>query len=106
MLEAMALGVVPVICDYAGPGELVDDAVGYKIQMGSRDEIISRLRSQIGSIIADPTELTRKGKTARERVLAQFTWEAKARQVLQAYDLVLERRSEKPRFFSESSPLA
>ncbi|MEM6857723.1 MAG: glycosyltransferase family 4 protein [Pseudomonadota bacterium] len=99
VLEAMALGVVPVICDYAGPGELVDDTVGYKIQMGSREEIISRLRSQITSIIADPTELTKKGGAARERVFAQFTWEAKASQVLQTYEWVLERRSEKPCFF-------
>ncbi len=98
VLEAMALGVVPVVCDYAGPGELVDEEVGYKIRMGSRNEIVSRFRDQIERIIADPTALPLKAEAARTRVFNQFTWEAKAAQVSQVYDWVVWRRSERPRF--------
>ena len=98
VLEAMALGVVPLICDYAGPGELVDDEVGYKIKMGSREEIISRFRDQLARIIANPTDLPIKARAARARVLNQYTWEAKAGQVLQVYDWVLGRRPQRPRF--------
>jgi len=98
VLEAMALGVVPVICDYAGPGELVDDEVGYKIQMGSRDEIVSRFRDQLARIIEDPTDLSIKSKAARARVVNKFTWEAKAGQVVQVYNWVLGRRLQKPNF--------
>lgn len=99
VLEAMALGVVPVICDYAGPGELVDDVIGYKIPMGSREQIISHFRNQLACIIADPCDLPVKARAARERVLNQFTWEAKAGQVLQAYEWALERHLIKPCFF-------
>lgn len=98
VLEAMALGVVPVVCDYAGPGELVSDDLGYKVQMGSREEIISRLREQLARIIADPTELPVKARAARSHVFNEFTWEAKAGQVLQVYDWVLGRQPDKPRF--------
>jgi glycosyltransferase involved in cell wall biosynthesis len=98
VLEAMALGVVPLICDYAGPTELVDDELGYKIKMGSREEIISRLRDQLVRIIADPTDLPIKSRAARARVLSRFTWEAKAGQVLQVYDWVLGRRLQRPCF--------
>lgn len=98
VLEAMALGVVPVICDYAGPGELVGDALGYKIQIGSREEIISRFREQLARIIADPTDLPIKSRAARVHVLEKFTWEAKAGQVSQVYDWVLGRRTRRPLF--------
>ena len=38
------------------------------------------------------------GRAARERIRAQFTWEAKARQVLEVYRWVLGQRSDKPDF--------
>ena len=98
VLEAMALGVVPVICEYGGPGELVGDDLGYKIQMGSREEIISRFRDQLARIIADPANLPVKARAARSHVMNNFTWEAKASQVSQVYNWVLGRQPEKPRF--------
>lgn len=96
VLEAMALGVVPVICDYAGPGELVSDETGYKIAIGSRAEIVDGLRQRLGSILADPGALPAKAKAARERALTHFTWTAKAEQVSRVYDWVLGRRADKP----------
>lgn len=96
VLEAMALGVVPLICDYAGPGELVDEETGYKIAMGTRSEIISRLRERLAAIIADPTPLPAMADAARERALTHFTWSAKAEQVEQVYNWVLSRRPDKP----------
>ncbi len=89
VLEAMALGVVPVICDYAGPGELVDDAVGYKIAMGSRAQIITRLSECLGTILAAPEALPPRSKAARARVAELFTWDQKARQISAVYEWVL-----------------
>lgn len=89
VLEAMALGVVPVICDYAGPGELVDDAVGYKIPMGNRAQITARLRDCLGTILAAPEALPPRSAAARARVAEFFTWDRKARQISAVYDWVL-----------------
>lgn len=101
VLEAMSLGIVPVVVDYAGPGELVTSDVGYKIPLGTRAEIIERLRSLIGDISRQPAELQAKSTAARRRVQALFTWEAKARQVTEVYQWALGRRSGKPSFFDE-----
>lgn len=93
VLEAMALGVVPVVVDYAGPGELVTPGTGYKVPIGNRDQVTENLRQTLESICADPTALAGKGKAARERVLAQFTWSAKAAEIASIYQTVLARRS-------------
>jgi hypothetical protein len=66
--------------------------------MGSREEIISRLRDQLARIIEDPTDLPVKARAARSHVLDKFTWEAKAGQVSQVYNWVLGRQPQKPRF--------
>src|SRR5690606_26594052 len=81
VLEAMALGVVPVVADYAGPGELVDQATGFRIPMGSRAELVAGLRARLEAIAADPAVLPGMAAAAQARVMRDFTWSAKAAQV-------------------------
>ncbi|WP_299632630.1 glycosyltransferase [uncultured Roseobacter sp.] len=89
VLEAMALGVVPVIVDYAGPGELVRAQTGYKVPIGSRAEIIARFGAVLQQIVSDPSPLPGLAAAAQADVQARFTWEAKAAQVRRVYDAVL-----------------
>ncbi|MDH5451723.1 MAG: glycosyltransferase family 4 protein [Paracoccaceae bacterium] len=99
VLEAMALGVVPVIVDYAGPGELVDESVGYKVPVGTREEIIGAFGTMLERIVADPDALAPKSEAARTRIADHFTWSAKARQVRRIYDWVLAPDAGKPDLF-------
>jgi glycosyltransferase involved in cell wall biosynthesis len=98
VLEAMALGVVPIVVDYAGPGELVAPMTGYKIPISSRDQITADLRRKLEEIVADPSDLPAIGARAREHVRTNYTWSAKARQVREVYDWVLGRRADRPEF--------
>ncbi|MEC3861316.1 glycosyltransferase family 4 protein [Mesobacterium sp. TK19101] len=95
VLEAMALGVPPLIVDYAGPGELVQDAWGLKVPCGSRADIIRAFADQLGRLCADRSRLTAMSRAGRDRVQSHFTWDRKAEQVLQVYDWVL-RDGKKP----------
>jgi glycosyltransferase involved in cell wall biosynthesis len=97
VLETMALGLVPVVADYGGPGELVSPTTGFAVPMGTRDEIVSRFRGVFERLIADPAMIRPMGRRARERVLRSFTWSAKAAQVAEVYRWVLNRR-DKPDF--------
>lgn len=99
VLEAMALGLCPVVLDYAGPSELVTRETGYKVPMGSRNEVVAALGEQLTHCADHPLEVRAKGLKARERVRTLFTWEVKASQVMQVYDWVLNRRKDKPSFF-------
>lgn len=97
-IEAMALGLVPVVVDYAGPRELVSEVTGYKVPLGPRPELVARFREVLTRLADHPNGIREMGERARRRVLAQFTWDAKARQVLEVYRWVLGERPDKPDF--------
>ena len=88
VLEAMALGVVPMIVDYAGPGELVTPETGFKVAMSSRSEIVEGFRNALDEVLGNPEALPEMGRAARQRALGQFTWPAKAKQISRIYDAI------------------
>lgn len=89
VLEAMALGVVPLIIDYAGPGELVTLDTGLSVPIGSRAQIVAEFGAVLGRVIADPSGLPDMADRAHQRAQEFFTWSAKARQIRAVYDWVL-----------------
>ena len=97
VLEAMAMGLLPVVIDYAGPAELVTNETGILVPLGSRSEIVSGLRAALTGLVADPSAIRQMGGRARERVMSLFTWETKAAQTHEIYRWVLGERG-KPDF--------
>ena len=100
VLEAMALGLAPIVADYAGPGELVTDATGWKVPISGRADVIAGLAAQLDWCVANPDAVAQKGAAAQARVAALFTWDRKAAQLLEVYDWVLAPGSPKPVPFS------
>lgn len=96
VLEAMALGLPPVIVDYAGPGELVEPSWGIKVPIGNREQVVSGLRDVLERIAADPAMIAGLGQAGRGRVEAMFLWSCKARQIREVYDWVLNPGLPKP----------
>jgi alpha-maltose-1-phosphate synthase len=92
VLEAMALGLAPVVLGYAGPDELVSDSTGFRIPMGPRQEVVEGFREVLDTLAARPELAAAIGDRARRRVERWFTWEAKVDQVMQVYEWVLGRR--------------
>jgi glycosyltransferase involved in cell wall biosynthesis len=99
VLEAMATGVVPLVVDYAGPGELVTPGTGFTVPIGPRETIVAALRDRLMSVAADPSELPGLGRAAENRARTLFTWDAKAAQIAQVWDWVAGRRCNRPSFF-------
>lgn len=90
VLEAMALGVVPIVVDYAGPGELVSEDVGIKIPLGTREEIITALQCVFQDLTNDKRKLENMSLNGLKKIRDEFTWEAKARQIKRLYEQVVE----------------
>ncbi len=96
VLEAMALGVPPLVVDYAGPGELVRDGLGFKVPLSDRAGIVAGFHRQLSQLAHQPELLRQIGQAGRMHVTTHFTWDAKARQILQVYDFALGHSTDKP----------
>jgi glycosyltransferase involved in cell wall biosynthesis len=89
VLEAMALGVVPVVVDYAGPGELVTSETGFKVPIGSRSDIVAGFRTVLTRLAAFREEVNERSQGARLRIQQEFIWPAKAREVVKIYRAIV-----------------
>jgi glycosyltransferase involved in cell wall biosynthesis len=98
VIEAMAMGAVPLVADYAGPAELVAPGTGFKVPVAPRAVFVEALRAALGGILDDRARLPEMSAKGRALILSHFTWEAKAAQVREVYDWVLGRRPQKPVF--------
>lgn len=85
VLEAMALGVVPVVVDYAGPGELVTPETGFKVPLGTRAAIVSGFQQVLARLVDVRAEVHERSDKARLYIQQEFVWSAKARKVVELY---------------------
>lgn len=96
VLEAMALGVPPVVLAHGGPPELVPPGTGFVLPMTDRADIIKRLRDLLLSVSTEREMLAAAGQRAQQHVREFFTWEAKAGQIIEVYEWLLGHRASKP----------
>jgi glycosyltransferase involved in cell wall biosynthesis len=86
-LEAMASATPVVASRVGGLPEIVEDGVtGFLVEPGDVDE----LRGRLDQVLRDRKLAERLGRTARERVLERFTWDACAERCLGVYRELLE----------------
>ena len=98
VLEAMARGLVPVVVNYGGPGELVPPGCGFALPMAPRAELVDAFRGTFARLAAEPAQLLTLAAHAQNHVYLHYTWAAKARQILDVYRWVRRERAEKPDF--------
>jgi glycosyltransferase involved in cell wall biosynthesis len=98
VLEAMAVGLMPLVVAYGGPAELVTEATGHRLPLGPREEIVARLREAFEQYAAAPEGIEAKAQAGVRRAHEQFSWDAKAAQVLAVYRALLDPGATLPRF--------
>ena len=89
VLEAMAMGLVPIVANYAGPGELVSDETGFRLPISNRDGLVESLREVLESVIHNPEQLIPMRQAGLDKIEQHFTWDKKAQKVLDVYRWVL-----------------
>jgi glycosyltransferase involved in cell wall biosynthesis len=81
VFEALALGAVPVVADFGGPGDIVTPEVGYKIGLTNEEDFVQKLAAVLDRLALDPNHL----ETLRQHGMAyareRLTYEGKARAV-------------------------
>jgi glycosyltransferase involved in cell wall biosynthesis len=98
VLEAMAMGVVPLVVDYGGPSELVSPNTGFAVPLGTRAEVVAATRRVLEQIVASAEMLQPMSVKAAFRARRLFSWPAKARQTFEVYRWALGQLPSRPDF--------
>lgn len=93
VFEAMGYGLPMIVSDRGGPGAAVADDCGFKIPPTSPRGFAEGLAEAIRTLVEDSALRAAMGAAARERVLAQGTWDAKITRMEQIYREVTQASS-------------
>jgi phosphatidylinositol alpha-1,6-mannosyltransferase len=89
VVEAMALGVAPIVADYGGPSELVDKRTGIRVAFRDKESLKDGVQRAIGDAVRAPEMLDELGGAGLKKVREKLTWQAKAKQIFAVYEAVL-----------------
>jgi glycosyltransferase involved in cell wall biosynthesis len=86
IFEALAMGAVPVVADFGGPGDIVTPQVGYKIALMNEDDLILKLKSVLRRLADDRNHLETLRQEGMAYAREHLTWDGKARVVSRVLD--------------------
>ena len=78
VFEALAKGVVPVVVDQGGPGDIVRDDVGYRINLGNEALMVEEIEVALERLASDREHLVRLRRDGLAYAREELTWERKA----------------------------
>jgi glycosyltransferase involved in cell wall biosynthesis len=79
--EALAMGAVPVVADFGGPGDIVTPDIGYKIPLTNEHQLVDALESVLMRLANDRPHLESLRRQGMAHARANLTWDGKARVV-------------------------
>jgi glycosyltransferase involved in cell wall biosynthesis len=78
VFEALAVGTVPVVVDFGGPGDIVNSNVGFKVKLTNEDDVVSQLTSVLSQLSTDRLLLDGLRKAGVAYARNHLSWDAKA----------------------------
>jgi len=96
VIEAMMAGLVNVVVDYGPTRYLVTENCGLKVPLGARLDHVHGFRKAMEGLAMDDDRRHRLGAAAQKRAKVHFTWNARARKIVEIYRWILGQRPVKP----------
>jgi len=81
VFEALALGAVPVVTDFGGPGDIVTSEVGFKIALTNESDHVRQIARVLDRLALDREHLATLSQRGMAFAREELTWEGKARAV-------------------------
>jgi glycosyltransferase involved in cell wall biosynthesis len=81
VFEALAVGVVPLVADFGGPGDIVNPEVGCKVSLTNESDVVSQIEKLLAELVHNRDFLERLRQQGRSYARECLTWEAKAQSV-------------------------
>lgn len=82
VFEALSLGVVPVVADFGGPGDVVRPEVGYKVCLTNEADVVSQIQGVLRDLAQDRDLLERLRQQAVSYAREYLSWDAKAQALI------------------------
>ena len=95
VFEALASGVVPVVADFGGPGDIVHPGVGYKVPLTNESDVVSQIEKILRDLAGNRDLLNRLRQQGVSYARERLTWDAKAQSVARVLNWAV-RRGPKP----------
>jgi glycosyltransferase involved in cell wall biosynthesis len=81
VFEALALGVVPVVADFGGPGDIVHSGVGYKVSLTNESDMVCQIEKILSELAGDRSLLDRLSQEGMKYARENLSWDGKAQVV-------------------------
>jgi glycosyltransferase involved in cell wall biosynthesis len=78
VFEALAMGVVPVVVDYGGPGDIVHPEVGFKVPLTNENDVVLQIEAILAKLARHPDLLQRLRQQGMRYARESLSWDAKA----------------------------
>jgi glycosyltransferase involved in cell wall biosynthesis len=91
VFEALALGAVPIVVDFGGPGDIVLPDIGYKVALTTESDIVAQMERVLLELAHNRKLLERLRQQGMAYARESLTWDAKARAVTRVLHWVLQR---------------
>jgi glycosyltransferase involved in cell wall biosynthesis len=78
VFEALAVGAVPVVVDFGGPGDIVHPPVGYKVPLTNETDVVSQIEKILRDLEGNRELLDRLRQRGVSYAREYLTWDAKA----------------------------
>ena len=78
VFEALAMGVVPVVVDFGGPGDIVHPEVGFKVPLTNENDVVSQIERILANLDRDSDLLDRLREQGMRYAREYLSWDRKA----------------------------
>jgi starch synthase len=79
VFEALAMGAVPIVADFGGPGDIVHPEVGFKIPLTNEHDVVSQIEQVLAKLARDPDLLEQLRQQGMRYAREFLSWDRKAR---------------------------
>jgi glycosyltransferase involved in cell wall biosynthesis len=83
VFEALAMGAVPVVVNFGGPGDIVHAEVGFKVPLTNEKDVVLQIESVLTKLARDPGLVDRMRQRGMRYARECLSWDAKAQIVTQ-----------------------
>ena len=83
VFEGLAMGVVPVVMDFGGPGDIVHPEVGYKVSLTNESDVVLQITKILENLARDRDLVNRLRQQGMCYARESLSWDGKAQAVTQ-----------------------